>query len=206
MSSRLLVSVKLGMYWNSMCTTSGQALARLQHGAQLAVVRRALAHVLQLDLDVRVGLLEHLHGLVGARRPRPHRDGRRLLELGRHVDLLASIRRHHAPLPSPPPSSLRRRAPQRRNAETQRPASRQRTLSCLRAFLKVISPPRCSPPGHSPRAPGHPMLPARASSPVARSVAGQQVPRRHRQRKPRRLPRPVRHEAQPTPRGVARRS
>ena len=119
-----------------------QALARLQHGAQLAVVRRALAHVLELDLDVRVAASNIFDGLVGAGRPRPHRDRGRLLELGRHVDFLrvrraaAAVRRRHRCrrrcLRTRPPGP---RAP--RQQATSR--ARQRALSC-RSVLRKRSP------------------------------------------------------------------
>ena len=139
-----------------------QALARLQHGAQLAVVRRALAHVLELDLDVRVGRLEHLDGLVGAGRPRPDRDRGRLLELGRHVDFLARrycrrrLRRHrHCRRRRLPQAATRAAMRQTTARPAERASGRCRADPCYARGL----PSSSSFSGASPRAPGRPMLP-----------------------------------------------
>ena len=130
-----------------------QPLARLQDGAHLAVVRIALAHVLQLDLDVGMGLLEHLRGLFGARRPGPDRDGGRLLELGRDVDLLGRPTATAA-ASSPPPQAATKVTNMPHSTTS---TSRQREPACFEALL-TVNPPRCS-PGDSPRAPEYPMPP-----------------------------------------------
>ena len=114
--------VNVGMYWNSICATSGAPVPAFKRRTQLGVLRLALTGVDHLDLDRRVLLLEERHLLLDVRHPGPER------QLGRGLHRLVDV--GLAGRPAEPRRRRRRRHRRRkRSAQARRPTSARRATS-----------------------------------------------------------------------------